>query len=246
MFKKLFLVASFLCLIAVASPLNVRADNDNTDVNNFELEPVNTVTRTAYMVKTQKEDTVIRQEPQEDSSEVASVAKDTVYEVLENVDDSWAKVEADGQQGYINTMDDAIVYESVVRDVDKESELRQDVVANALSFVGGEYVWGGEDPFSGVDCSGFTAYIMEDTAGVNLTHSSQVQAGEGREVSEEELKPGDLVFYGNEGIHHVAIYAGHDKIVHASSSTTGIILSDMHNGREPVKYVSVLDNLQAD
>ena len=119
-------------------------------------------------------------------------------------------------------------------------------MANALSFVGGEYVWGGEDPFSGVDCSGFTAYIMEDTAGVNLTHSSQVQAGEGREVSEEELKPGDLVFYGNEGIHHVAIYAGHDKIVHASSSTTGIILSDMHNGREPVKYVSVLDNLQAD
>ena|GEM_PF-1122900 len=245
MFKRFLLLTSTLCFMAAVTSVRVNADNDKTDINTFELEPVNMVTRTSYMVKTLNDDTAVRQEPDSFSSEIAKIQKDSVYELLENIDDTWAKIVFDGQEGYVNIEEDAVVYENIQRDADEESELRKNVVENALSFVGGDYVWGGEDPFSGVDCSGFTAYIMEDTAGVNLTHYSGAQASEGKVIGRDELQPGDLVFYsGENGINHVAIYAGHDKIVHASSSTTGIILSDMENGRTPVRFVSVLDDLQ--
>ena len=119
-------------------------------------------------------------------------------------------------------------------------ELRQEVVDYALSFVGGRYVWGGEDPHSGADCSGFVRYILSNTAGVSMSRSSYDQAREGETVSPEEMQPGDLLFYGNgRRVNHVAMYIGNGQIVHASTAKTGIKVSQW-NYRTPVRIASFI------
>ena len=123
----------------------------------------------------------------------------------------------------------------------QKSSKRQQVVDYALSFVGGRYVWGGTDPHTGADCSGFTGYILRNAGGVSISRSSAEQAGEGRTVSAENMKPGDLLFYSKGGgVNHVAMYIGNGQIVHASSSKTGIIVSAW-NYRTPVRIASFLD-----
>ena len=123
----------------------------------------------------------------------------------------------------------------------QKSSKRQQVVDYALSFVGGRYVWGGTDPHTGADCSGFTGYILRNAGGVSISRSSAEQAGEGRTVSAENMQPGDLLFYSKGGgVNHVAMYIGNGQIVHASSSKTGIIVSAW-NYRTPVRIASFLD-----
>ena len=136
----------------------------------------------------------------------------------------------------VNLGKDEIDFEKV----DEAAAVRAQVVDFALQFVGNPYVYGGTDPNTGADCSGFTSYVLRHAAGVSLSHSSVAQAGEGRVVSEEEMKQGDLVFYSNGfRINHVAIYAGNGQVVHASTNKTGIKTSPW-NYRTPVKIVRVL------
>lgn len=112
----------------------------------------------------------------------------------------------------------------------------------ALQFLGGEYVYGGTDPNSGVDCSGFTRYVLSKAASIDLPHSSSGQARFGEVVSEEEMQPGDLLFYGaGGGINHVAMYIGDGRVVHASTEKTGIKTSP-YDYREPVKIISLLSS----
>ena len=103
--------------------------------------------------------------------------------------------------------------------------LGEELVNYACQYVGNPYVWGGESLTNGCDCSGFTMLVYA-RYGISLPHFAQSQAAYGRAVSEEELQPGDLVFFqrGNY-IYHVAIYIGNGTIVHAASSRLGICYS---------------------
>lgn len=87
------------------------------------------------------------------------------------------------------------------------------VVETALKFLGVPYVWGGEDPKTGFDCSGLVRYVYLQH-GIELPHYSGYQFKYGKPVSKEELQPGDLVFFGNP-IHHVGIYIGNGYFIHA-------------------------------
>ena len=117
---------------------------------------------------------------------------------------------------------------------------REQLVNYALQFVGGRYKFGGSDPHTGVDCSGFTKYVMQHGAGVSLNRSSASQSKQGTAISADQMQPGDLIFYGSgRGINHVAMYIGDGKVVHASTERTGIKTSPW-NYRTPVKIVNVL------
>ncbi|MBQ7535716.1 MAG: C40 family peptidase [Stomatobaculum sp.] len=123
---------------------------------------------------------------------------------------------------------------------EEETQLRENVVDYALSFVGGRYVWGGNDPHTGADCSGFVRYILSNTAGVNMSRTSADQAREGVTVSAEEMQPGDLLFYGKGSrVNHVAMYIGDGQIVHASTAKTGIKVSQW-NYRNPIRIASFI------
>lgn len=96
-----------------------------------------------------------------------------------------------------------------------------DVVNYALQFVGNPYVWGGKDPNTGADCSGFTSYVYAHF-GISIPSYSGAQRSCGKEVSYNNAQPGDLICYAG----HVAIYMGNGQIVHAKGTAYGIVAYD--------------------
>ena len=93
---------------------------------------------------------------------------------------------------------------------------------------------------NGADCSGFTMRIFEHF-GVTTGRTSRDQAANGKEISLDQIQPGDLLFYASgKTINHVALYIGDGKIIHASTSRTGIIISTAYY-RTPAKAVTFLD-----
>ena len=173
------------------------------------------------MVATVAADLSIYADEDENSEVVAMAEKGESYDVVGKADEAAAVA-------------DAFVAE--------QSNLspREQLVNYALQFVGGRYKFGGSDPHTGVDCSGFTKYVMQHGAGVSLNRSSTSQSKQGTVISADQMQPGDLIFYGSgRGINHVAMYIGDGKVVHASTERTGIKTSPW-NYRTPVKIVNVL------
>lgn len=114
------------------------------------------------------------------------------------------------------------------------------IAAKAQQYAGWlPYVWGGSSLSSGADCSGFTMAIYA-AYGISLPHSSSAQASGGRSISRSELQPGDLVFYGNGGISHVAIYIGGGMICHEANSRRDCTIDSIGYCGTPVKYVTYI------
>ena len=154
------------------------------------------------------------------------------------------EADADTEEAEADPDEDEAEEEEAVEEIEAaievENDLRSEIVTYALQFVGNRYKYGGTNPNTGVDCSGFTSYVMRHAAGVELPHSSGGQSRMGRVVSSSEIRPGDIISYGSgKRINHVALYIGNGQIVHASTEKTGIKVSRW-NYRTPVRIVNVL------
>jgi peptidoglycan DL-endopeptidase CwlO len=97
-------------------------------------------------------------------------------------------------------------------------------IAAAESQLGVPYVWGGESPGHGFDCSGLTQWAWRQ-AGVDLPRTAAAQYGAVAHIPLSAMQPGDLVFWGYGGISHVAIYVGGGNILNAPD--TGSVVSVM-------------------
>ncbi|MGO4972560.1 NlpC/P60 family protein [[Clostridium] aminophilum] len=125
-------------------------------------------------------------------------------------------------------------------DSGKATGTRAELVAYAKQFEGNPYVYGGTSLTNGADCSGFTMSIYKHF-GISIGRSSRDQAANGKTISISDLQPGDLIFYGSKGyINHVALYIGGGEIIHASTASTGIKISN-YNYKTPVKAVTFLN-----
>lgn len=127
-----------------------------------------------------------------------------------------------------------------VADYEGMSIEQKQVVSFALQFVGNAYRYGGTSLTKGTDCSGFT-YSIYRNFGYNMKRTAYQQLCSTKKVKKKNLKPGDLIFYGRtkSSCSHVALYIGNNKVVHASTESTGIVISD-YDYRKAVGYGRVL------
>lgn len=98
-------------------------------------------------------------------------------------------------------------------------------VQYALSQVGDRYVAAAAGPDS-FDCSGLTMTAWRQ-AGVSLPHYSYSQWSSTRRIPLSEAQPGDLVFYFGGSVHHVGMYIGNGKMVHAANPGDGVRIDDV-------------------
>jgi len=104
------------------------------------------------------------------------------------------------------------------------------IIANGMTQLGVPYVFGGDQPYKGFDCSGFTQYMFKQI-GTALPHSSSMQSDLGTFVPTNQLRKGDLIFLSNTyqtGVSHVALYIGNNKILQAGTmGTREVKISDL-------------------
>lgn len=102
-----------------------------------------------------------------------------------------------------------------------------DLPTYAKSLIGIPYVYTGMS-LSGMDCSGYVAYVYANYYNISLPHQSAKIAARGTAVTESEIRIGDVVCYDYSGdgvVDHVSLYIGGGMIVHASSRNRKVVLA---------------------
>lgn len=94
-------------------------------------------------------------------------------------------------------------------------------VAKAKKRSGAQYVAGASSA-TRFDCSGFTKYLYKSVANKYLPHYSGAQMRKGQRVSRNNLKKGDLLFWGPGGSQHVSMYIGKGKMIGANNPRSDI------------------------
>jgi hypothetical protein len=95
-----------------------------------------------------------------------------------------------------------------------EAVSSDDPLAEARSYLGSPYEWGGMTG-AGIDCSGLV-HMAFRRVGVLVPRDADQQETAGRELGDDELVPGDLITYGTTAADHIAFWAGTGTIVHAT------------------------------
>lgn len=114
------------------------------------------------------------------------------------------------------------------------------LVAEALSFVGTPYVWGGVTP-DGFDCSGFAYFVVNDVLGNDFPRAMTEQLLTGEYVSRDDLQPGDLIFLENTyqpGLSHIGFYIGDGQFVSAVNEEDGIAIRDLTDDYWSARYLT--------
>lgn len=196
-----------------------------------------------------------RTEPSTDAKIWTQISENERYHVTEQLD-GWVKIEFDesGEGDGDDEISAAYVSSEFVEvryalseaikfsPTEESASLRSRIVNYAMKFLGNPYVWGGTSLTKGADCSGFTMSVMKNF-GISLPHYSGSQAKSGKRIKSSEMRPGDLVFYGNSRgkINHVAMYIGNGQVINAASRRSGIKISTW-NYRTPICIVDVIGN----
>ena len=127
----------------------------------------------------------------------------------------------DGRTGWVRKQD----AEDLRNWVDSRQLTQDNIVREALRYVGMPYLWGGA-AVGGLDCSGLTRMVFYMN-GLLLPRNASQQARCGMAIDTEgvrqgdysSLERGDLLFFGNRDtgrVSHVGIYLGGARMVHAS------------------------------
>lgn len=124
----------------------------------------------------------------------------------------------------------ALAQASVKLGIDIDLRDNHKLYINAAQWMGTPYRLGGNST-QGIDCSGLTFQLYKETYRIRLPRSTSKQKFEvQRQLTHDELREGDLVFFNShpssKRATHVGIYLKDWKFIHASSSQ-GVIVSSL-------------------
>ncbi len=117
----------------------------------------------------------------------------------------------------------------------------QKLLGKAMQLIGVKYRFGGTNPETGLDCSGYVQYVYKSSVGVNLPRTAAEQARMGERVATSEVRPGDMVFFNTRGFNnsHVGIYVGNGMFVHAPNSRSRVRFDSLESGYWKTKFNGV-------
>ena len=106
-----------------------------------------------------------------------------------------------------------------------------ELVNQAMGYLGIRYRFGGTSPETGLDCSGLVLNVFRNAIGLDLPRTATEMSRMGENISRQELKPGDLVFFNTmrRAFSHVGIYLGDGQFVHAPSSGGKVRIENLGN-----------------
>ena len=146
----------------------------------------------------------VRAEPQEDAEPVTELLRGEPVRVEERRG-GWARIRT------------AYDYPGWVREEELGGTTADSVVGEARRFLGTPYLWGGLTE-RGIDCSGLV-HIAHRRVGRLIPRDADQQEEAGLAISDDELRPGDLITYAENGATratHIAFWLGNGRILHAT------------------------------
>ena len=191
---------------------------------------------TYVSVNTGMDNLRIRQGPGTQYSILSSVRHGSKFRITGKTQ-NWYQVAVNGRTGYVSS-DWVLVKTQADLDAENKvppahgggsfnSALAQQIVQFALQYKGYPYVYGTAGPNS-FDCSGFTSFVYAHF-GYKLNRVSRDQLKNGVPVAKAALQPADLLLFSRDGktVTHVGLYIGNGQFIHASTATTGVIISNL-------------------
>jgi hypothetical protein len=109
------------------------------------------------------------------------------------------------------------------------SDRTNSLVTTAVGFLGVPYRRGGNSPESGFDCSGLVKALYDQTLGYVLPRRAEEQAAATEKIDQNDLKPGDLVFFNTmrRAFSHVGVYIGDGKFIHAPRTGASVRIESL-------------------
>jgi len=107
---------------------------------------------------------------------------------------------------------------------------KDEVMYKVIEYLNTPYRYGGNSK-NGIDCSAFVQTVMYQALEISIPRTSYAQSNVGEDVSLEDLKFGDLVFFNTRGrgrVSHVGIYLSDGYFVH-SGSRTGVAIASLNS-----------------
>ena len=105
----------------------------------------------------------------------------------------------------------------------------QDLILKGFELIGINYRFGGTNPDTGLDCSGFVQLVFKEAIGILLPRTAREQSEVGAVIDQHDLKAGDLVFFNTmrHAFSHVGIYLGDNRFMHAPRTGAEVRIEDM-------------------
>ena len=219
--------------------------SDLKTISQIEDENTDTIKKVGKVMPTSLN---VRKGPGTNYSIKKTIKKDSVIGVIKSYSNGWAKIKlSSSTTGYVfssnlkiysgDSGDIKVTYAKSSTSPTTSKKI-DTVISTVKDQVGKPYVYGAAGPNS-FDCSGLTYYCYKK-AGIYLNRSSRDQSLNGKYVSKNNLKPGDLIFFnsGTNTIRHVGMYVGDDKFIHSPSPGKTVRYESLSNSYYVKGYVT--------
>jgi len=135
--------------------------------------------------------------------------------------------------GHASALKDPMLYDIPQETLDANPTFAR-LMEEANKYIGYPYVWGGSDPETSFDCSGFISYVFTNSGVYNTGRlGAKGLRSLCRNVPVDQVKPGDIVFFdgtieGAAGVTHCGIYVGNNMMLHCGSPIGYANLNDSY------------------